>query len=320
MVLWGLWMARRHLVDVLRKAWNPGFPLDDSRELISYRTAVQGLFLGVFYMLGWLYRAGMPLLPGGFLLACILIAYLGITRVVIQTGVYYVTTPIVGQAMTMTTFGTNSITAPGLAGMGLTYSFFGDVQSIFMPAVAHAARLHDTMNAGRRSLAIAIASAVLVGFIASIGCIIVMGYLHGASNFRSWFFQVSSGAGVRAFEAVLGKIISPETVDMTKLTYFGSGAVMMVLLTIMHYRFSWWPLHPVGLSISSVWMIRNQAVAIFVVWGIKSLILRFGGIGMYRRAMPFFIGLIAGHFLAVGVSFIVDMIFFPGVGHPILHG
>ena len=94
----------------------------------------------------------------------------------------------------------------------------------------------------------------------------------------------------------------------------------MSLLTFLQYRFPWWPIHPIGLAISSVWMIRNQAAAIFIAWAAKSIIMRFGGIELYRRAIPFFIGLILGHFLGVGISFIVDMAFYPGNGHPILHG
>ena len=51
MVVWGLWMARDHLKAVCRKAWNPHDPLDDSRELLSYRWAVVGLVLGNVYLL-----------------------------------------------------------------------------------------------------------------------------------------------------------------------------------------------------------------------------------------------------------------------------
>jgi hypothetical protein len=67
-------------------------------------------------------------------------------------------------------------------------------------------------------------------------------------------------------------------------------------------------------------MVRNQAAAIFVAWAAKSLIMRFGGIDLYRRATPFFIGLILGLFLGVGLSFLIDALCFPGRGHPILHG
>lgn len=320
MVLWALWTARHHLADVIRKATDSSYPVDDSRELLSYRTAVIGGASALLFLLGWLMSAGMPFVPAALLLACILISYLGITRVVIQTGVYYVTTPVVGQAMTLVTLGSAPVTQTGLAAMGLTYSFFGDVQSIFMPAAAHASKLHDNLRTSRRGLTIAIGVSVVVGFVAAITCILVLGYQHGASNFRSWFFQVSGGAGVRAFDAVISKMIAPEPVDTQKLWYFGSGAVTMLGLSVMQYRFPWWPIHPIGLPIASVWMIRNQVAAIFVVWVLKGLILRFGGAPLYRKATPFFVGLIAGHFLGVGLSFLVDLVFFPGVGHPILHG
>lgn len=320
MVLWGLWMARDHLRAVVGKAWNRNHPIDDSGELLSYRVALGGFLLGVVYMLAWLHRAGLPYHAAVIFLASVLIAYLGITHIVIQTGIYYTTTPIVGQAMVVATLGTDPITPSGLGALGLSYSFFGDVQSIFMPAAAHATKLHDVMRTGRRGLCFAIATAVLVGFTASILYIVYMGYEQGASNFRSWFFQVSSGAGVQAFEAVATKIKTPEPVDIQKLTFLGGGAVTMAILTMLQYRFPWWPLHPIGFSIASVWMIRNQVAAIFMVWMLKSLILHFGGISLFKKAAPFFIGLIVGHFLGIGLSFIVDMIFFPGVGHPILNG
>ena len=320
MVLWGLWMARDHLKEVLRKAWNSRYPVDDSRELLPYRIAVGGFILGVVYMLAWLHQAGMSYPVAIFLLSCILIAYLGITRLVIQTGIYYLTTPIVGQAMTMMTLGTSAIGPHGLVGLALSYSFFSDVQSIFMPSAAHAAKLHDTMRMSRRGLCLAVGLALLVGFTASISYIIYMGYEQGASNFSSWFFRVSSGAGVRSFDDALAKIKTPVDIHVQKLTFFGSGAVAMAFLTFMQYRFPWWPIHPIGLAVAAVWMIRNQAVAIFIGWAAKSIIMRFGGIDLYRRATPFFIGLILGHFLGIGISFIVDMIFFPGNGHYVLHG
>ena len=320
LVLWGLWMARDHIRDVFRKAWNPDLPIDDSRELMSYRAAVVGLIVGIVYMLTWLNKAGMEPSIAVFFLGGVLIAYLGITRLVVQAGVFYLTTPIVSQAMTMMTFGTSAISASGLAALGLCYSFFGDVQSIFMPSAAHAARLHDTMRMSRRGLCMAIALALLVGFAVTIIYVISMAYDQGASNFNSWFFRVSSGAGVRSFDDVMAKIKTPADFHTQKLGFFSIGAVAMTFLTFMQYRFPWWPLHPVGLAISAIWMVRNQAPAIFVAWAAKSLIMRFGGIELYRKASPFFIGLILGHFFGIGISFIIDMIFFPGNGHPVLHG
>ena len=77
-------------------------------------------------MLAWLYRAGMDLTVASIFLLGVLIAYLGITRLVVQTGMFYITTPMVSQGMTMMTLGTASISPSGPAALGLTYSFFGD--------------------------------------------------------------------------------------------------------------------------------------------------------------------------------------------------
>ena len=320
MVLWGLWMARSHLKDVFLKASSTRHPVDDSRELLSYRVAAFGLVLGMVYMLLWLHRAGMSFPVAGLFLAGVLIAHLGITRLVIQAGVYYLTTPVVSQAMTMATFGTSAISSSGLASLGLCYSFFGDVQSLFMPSAAHAAKLHDVTRTTRRGLGLAVLLAVVLGFILALSFILYNAYDQGASNFNSWIYRVSSGAGVLTFDNVVAKIKNPAGPNLQKLSFFGGGALVMTVLTFLQYRFPWWPLHPIGLPIAAVWMIRNQVGAIFLAWAAKSIIMRFGGIDLYQRASPFFIGLILGHFLGVGISFIVDMIFFPGNGHHILHG
>ena len=85
---------------------------------MSYRSAVVGLLVGVVYMLAWLNKAGMEMSVAAFFLGGVLIAYLGITRLVVQAGVFYMTTPVVSQAMTMMTFGTGCDFADGLGGLG----------------------------------------------------------------------------------------------------------------------------------------------------------------------------------------------------------
>ena len=94
----------------------------------------------------------------------------------------------------MMTLGTSAISPTGLAALGLTYSFFGDVQSIFMPSAAHAAKLQSSLRIARRGFVLAIALAVVLSFAVSLTNLISMAYEQGASNFNSWIFRVSSGA------------------------------------------------------------------------------------------------------------------------------
>ncbi|MDE2722644.1 MAG: hypothetical protein OXI59_04635, partial [Gemmatimonadota bacterium] len=64
-----------------------------------------------------------------------------------------------------------------------------------------------------------------------------------------------------------------------------------------------------------VYPVRVTAFTVFLVWAFKSIVLRIGGIRLYRNLQPFFIGLLIGYTLGVGLSTLVDHIYFPGNGH-----
>ena len=101
-----------------------------------------------------------------------------------------------------------------------------------------------------------------------------MAYDQGASNFSSWFFRVTSGAGVRAFDEATKNIKTPQVFESAKYVLFSAGALLMSLLTLLQYRLPWWPLPPAGLAISAVWMIRHPFAAIFIAWVAKAAISR----------------------------------------------
>jgi len=71
---------------------------------------------------------------------------------------------------------------------------------------------------------------------------------------------------------------------------------------IMKSRFLWWPLHPAGYAICiSGWFINWLWFSIFVSWIVKVIILRYGGIRVYRRSVPLFIGFVLGEYV-IGCS------------------
>lgn len=318
MVVWGFWMARRHLRAVLRSVFRGAGELDDSREMCSYRLAVIGGIAAAVYILAWFWKSGIDLYIAALLLASVMIVYIGITRLAIQSGVLYITATFSPQALTTAIAGTD-VNPHALVGIALSYSWASDIQSIFMTAAAHGARLNE-LGRNQRRLAIAIAIAVAVGFAVSIYFLLVICYKHGAGNFRSWFFDPGAGAGGRAFDEATRRLGNPETTDWTKLSLFGAGALVYSLLSVCQYRFHWWPLHPVGLTMASLWNMRLIWTAVFIAWACKVVVMRTGGITLYRELRPFFIGLIVGFYLGVGFSYGIDMIWFFGKGHAILHG
>ena len=73
-------------------------------------------------------------------------------------------------------------------------------------------------------------------------------------------------------------------------------------------------MHPIGFALPRMtWTVFS----LFLAWACKAVILRIGGVQLYRRSRPFFIGLLAGYALGVALSSVVDWIWFPGQGHSI---
>ncbi|MGY8823077.1 MAG: DUF6785 family protein [Candidatus Latescibacterota bacterium] len=318
MVCISLWMARRHLTAVMRQVFTGARTIDDGEEMVSYRTAVYGFIFGVIYIIGWLWKSGMDLSIALLVLGGVLVAYYGITRIVVQAGIYFLTVPVGAQAFALSITG-SGIGGRNLVALGLSYSWFGDVQSLFMPAAAHAARLGEMYRA-RRGMAWALGLAVIAGFCANIYLVLSLCYKFGAGNFSSWYFSAGGGAGGMAFDGVIRHFNDPWPTDWDKLLYFAIGLVVYALMALCQYRFFWWPLSPVGIAVAPLWMTRRIIFSIFLAWVCKSIIMRYGGIQAYRSARPFFIGLIAGYFLGVGISLLVDMTWFMGIGHAYYHG
>ncbi len=80
----------------------------------------------------------------------------------------------------------------------------------------------------------------------------------------------------------------------------------MSLLMMCRYRFPWWPIHPAGLAVGLTHPTFNVWFSIFVAWLIKAIVLKMGGIGLYRRTRPFFLGMILGAFAATGLWLVID--------------
>jgi hypothetical protein len=101
------------------------------------------------------------------------------------------------------------------------------------------------------------------------------------------------------------------------MLFMGIGAITTTVVACLQYRFAWWPIHPVGMALGAGETTGYAAFSIFLTWVIKLLIVKLGGAQAYRRWRYFFVGVMVGYVTALGVSFVVDCIWFPGNGHKI---
>ncbi len=88
-----------------------------------------------------------------------------------------------------------------------------------------------------------------------------------------------------------------------------------MLLILAHHRLPWWGLHPIGFAVAKSPFMVSSVTAVFTVWVVKSILLRLGGINLYRKAIPAVIGMLVAFVLSVFLSYTVDLIWFPQSGH-----
>ena len=313
-VLVGFWMARTHIVAVCRKAFLGDDSVDDSDEIVSYRTAVFGMLVCSLYLVVWHLATGMAFKFIPVFLFGVLVMYLGITRVIAETGLISIRAPLMPQPFGMFVLGTNNLSQQTMVSIALSYTWCSDTKTTIMPALAHSVKLYDTIRAQQRRLIWPIVLAMTSGVLATFAYTIYMGYANGAANYGGLF----NGALAQfPWDNLVKKSKSPFDTSWKPLSFIGIGALVTGILMFVRYRVPWWPLHPIGFAAGPVYPVRNIIFGIFLAWAIKSIILRVGGIQAYRAGRPFFIGLILGHFVGAGISFVIDMIWFPGQGHGI---
>ncbi len=302
-VLFGLWMARGHLRNVFRKAFKGDKKIDDSTEMLSYRTAVIGLILCTIFMLFWLTLSGISFWLSLFFLFGALLLFFGLTRVVAEGGIPTLVAPSISSAQVVSSVGSSNVGASGLTGLGFTYVYASDVRTFPMCPAAHGLKMSEEMGKRKRLLFLGMLLALIIGVFASQWLIIKLSYTYGGANLNSWYFV---GGPQAPWKYTADKILHPEGPNGLGWFCKGIGVAIMFGLMFMRNRFLWWPLHPIGFAVGSVWLMGSLWFSIFLAWLLKTLILRYAGPKIYKNSIPFFLGLILGQYTCAGTWFVID--------------
>ena len=303
LVFSGLWAGREHLRNVARKALGLDDTIDDSREVLSYRTAVVGLLAGLAVISVWLWQSGLPPWMVPVFLFAVFVVFTALTRAVVEGGVAVIRTPLTPSDFVISGFGTSAVGAAGVTALGLTYVWAANLRLFFMPCFANALKMAEEIGDNKRPLIWAVVIAVVVSLVASIWCVLQLSYQYGGVNLHGfWFIGVPRAAG----NYVAYLTAHPSSVSWSGWLFTGIGAMIMAALTWVRACVLWWPVHPLGFAISTFYIMNYVWFSVFVAWAIKSGILRYGGPGLFRRLRPFFLGLIMGQISVTAFWLVVD--------------
>jgi hypothetical protein len=304
--LFVLWAARQHLTSVFRQAIGAA-QTDDDDEPLPYPLALWGFLAGVAVMVAFSVAAGMRLSTALIYFAILLAVLLTITRLRAELGLPTIELYQVGvDDVLQRVVGARAWSRRDLTVMTLYFWLTRTHRQTPMPVHVDALRLGQQCPLRLRGLSAVILGASAVAILAAFWSLLHAMCQVGFDTARftgpaKWAF---GNEPWRKLDSWLAAPIAP---DYGATAAYGVGLVFTLFLAAMRTRFVWWPFHPAGYLVSGSFGLFRLWVPIFVTWLVKSALLRYGGLDAYRKARPFFIGLILGEFSAAFVRTLIDL-------------
>ncbi len=322
LVIWSIWVARRHLKSVWQAALSRNRSEDNPGGVMSYRSAVVVLILSMAFLLFFALQMGMSLAVAVPALLLVVLAFFVVAKYMAATGLAYITPPSMANGELLESLIGSSWWSPQtVTGLGLLHGgAYGAAMRLFgFGMMPHALKVDEQATRGGRKIVLAIILALVTGASFSIWHTLRIGYTRAALTMDNYTLrqapQTEFNAIAKRVEAVQNNQGLPP--DIEKIGAWGIGFAGAAVLTFLRGRFSWWRLHPVGWAFSSS-AVRSYWLSIFIVWFAKLIILKFGGVRLYEKAKPFFIGLVVGYVLSLILSYGVHE-FFPGHSYQFVH-
>lgn len=301
-----LWVARKPISEALRGAFGARRASDELPA--SHVWLMRGALIGMALMcLFWLWT-GLPFQYVLFAMFMFIAGAIGHARVRAVAGA---ATPWVFPHSGMTETFVRLFGASRIGGEG-AFRPFGALFSVRWidrgyPHSGLAAQL-ESYNMARRGgmdrgdMTKMLAFAVPVGLILGWWMYLGAYYDHGANILGG----ATGSGGVRVQYAqrdatwAVGMVTAPLSVAPASWWGFGIGMFLTLGGLIIRNVMLRFPFHPVGFLVAFTYGQRFWA-PFGIVWLVKELILKLGGVGAYRRAMPGFLGVVIGHFFFTGI-------------------
>ena len=308
--VWSLWTARPHLRHIWRQA---RLGQSEDTVFLSPRGALVSIVVGGLFMTFWLHAAGFELW-----LACAWIVLFWISLFVVMkflaaSGFGYIFPKWGGTTIPTIWTGTTGLSESSFVATGVVnWRLLAGWR--LPPSLPHVERMIGQRNTVTRLIVVA----TLTGLVAGACYTIQLCYREGGATFNTW----SLVGAPRGMYNSIAKVVAEtdRTIpDPGKISVWLLGIGASGIITVLQARVSWWPWHPIGLLMMFDGSVRVHTIGIFIVWLTKVMILRLGGIGLYRRAKPCCYGLIVGFVFAIACACTVDLIWFPSTGHYV-HG
>ncbi|HIE09607.1 MAG TPA: hypothetical protein EYP65_07130 [Armatimonadetes bacterium] len=280
--------------------------------------ALLGAVLGFLWLVVWARLCGMSLLPAAIFFLLYFAFMLAMGRAVCQAGAQLPEVEwFYSPNYLMATFaGTRALSPKDWTVASYMWGVTSSYHSLNLPNILQSLKIAHDEGIDRRTLLLSLAVGVLIALPVSYWYMLYAAYRHGGTTLNLWRF----GSIARMpFVRLASFLESPQPPQPVEAGLVCGGFLFYLLLSAARLWLPWWPFHPIGYAVATIRLTEiRHWFSFFVAWLLKFAVLRYGGPTVYRRSIPFFIGLILGDFLSAafvttveGLTGVRDHFLFP---------
>ncbi len=306
-----VFLTRREIAGIFAGALGFARGGDDTNEPLSHRGAVLAFLGGLVFILGWCAVSGMSVVLAGLFIGTVLCYALVYARIRAEAGIPYSqifptdfplkNLPIfLGSRGMMAFGGERSLVVLGSLGW-LSYHYYAHLMAAYQ---IDGLCLADEARVRRREMALALFLAMALGFAGAAWAHLTAYYQYGQNivDGGTGLGDHRSKVATSTFESLQALTTGATVPDRTSAGFALGGAAVTIALASLRFVFLRFPLHPVGYLIATAYW--NECPIwgdLFLIWLLKTLILRIGGVRLYRQLIPCFVGLAIGQFFWGGI-------------------
>lgn len=296
-----VYSSRGYLARVVRTALG-GRGEGDAGEPFSYRVAFWGFLAScAAFALFW-HAAGMS---GGWVvlvLVTFVLLALCFTRIRAEAGSVHETWDL--EPMHLFRFLDSRTLGPANLSVAAVQHWFWRLgRTHMMPNQLEAFKLAQEHRVSLRSFVLPMMAALLLATVSGMWACLDVFYRDGAQakclGFPAWTTYES-------IDTLGNTLLAGQRAATGWFLPCGSAVLFVAFLAWMRTRFVWFPFHPFGYCLGP--LMHLYWFPFLMAWAAKLVILRYGGLKLYRSAIPFFLGLVLGDYLIGGAWSLIGII------------
>ena len=306
MAIYLLYTARLHIWEALIRAFRHSTAThgDEQNEVANPRQSLMLIAIGFIGMVAFASAAGMATWLASLYFAIVIAVAFVYARIRAEVGIPLIWMfPFFQQKRSITyTLGTRRLLERGGVKSMATFALFTFMARGYYPELIgyqiEGVKMADSAGWKRSAIIPWSILALIIGLWIGFYFHLTPYYGYGAVRLRGGIW--GTWLAMEEYRAVVSATHIPSPPEMPKVIATIGGSICVSLFAAIRLLFLQVPIHPLGYAMAGAYgdLIWGP---FFIVWLLKTLILRYAGGVAYRKCIPLFLGFALGHYFTAGL-------------------